>query len=526
MPTAAKARILRSTRTSPNVAPACDLLTALGSTTNQATVAAFPVAGSSGFRWNPLTSATSGAPPAAPATATGNGWRDAVAENVAEQVTYAAGTWTFRARVNKTVMAVNASVTVRVTAIVYHVTSAGVHVAEIGRMVLPDTALPTVNSVVFFSASFTGSETTFDPDDKIQVEVYVQNIVLGAPAAATSAYTVALILDASASAAAITVIPQYTVQFVRSHAVTGVGTAAVARRITAFRSFATTSAGTAAMARRITAFRTAVTTATGAVARKLGVAVTKSVTATGAATMARRITGFRSFAVTAVGSPAMARRIAAARAFAVTGAGAAVYGRVLILRRAFATVASGSAAMARRLSLVRSFAVTATSTVARILRVATRKTVTTVGTPVMARDVTAARSFAVTTAGVAGYARALIFGRTFAVSAPTTTKLRLDIPEAALDRIIPAAAPDWPLNAPTKAIAGVTRDSAGAVVGSVGVRLIRESDGVRVATGISDAVTGAYSFVRGGDDPNTYRVMAVKATAPETHGVTDELMPA
>ncbi|MDQ3107310.1 MAG: hypothetical protein M3Q68_05830, partial [Actinomycetota bacterium] len=149
-----------------------------------------------------------------------------------------------------------------------------------------------------------------------------------------------------------------------------------------------------------------------------------------------------------------------------------------------------------------------------------------VGSAIMARKVTAARTFTTVAVGVAGFARALIFGRQFAVSTTPTPVLRLGIPEAALDRIIPAPAGDWPQNTPLKAISGVTRNSAGAVVVSATVYLIRQTDGVRVATLTSHGTTGAYSFSRGTDDPYDYRVLAVKAGSPETHGVTDLLVPA
>lgn len=213
-----KARVFRSTRTAPNVSPAADLTTAFGAGANNTTTAPF-AAGQTAYRFNPAAAGSAGvSPPAAPSTATGNGWRDTVAENASETVRYAAGTWTIKARLNKTVMTVNASVTVRLTVIVYRVTSAGAHVAELGRVVFADTALPTVNAAVTVTGGFTtGAVTTFNAGDKVQVEAYVENIISGAPGAVVTAYTVAFVLDeASADGASFTAMPAYDLIYTRS----------------------------------------------------------------------------------------------------------------------------------------------------------------------------------------------------------------------------------------------------------------------------------------------------------------------
>jgi hypothetical protein len=218
-----QARIFRSTQTAPNAGTVRDLATGFGSSANQATVAAFPLAGASAFRFSPNTSGDSGvAPPAIDTAASGKGWRDVVAEQTGTSLTftYAAGTWSALIRLNKTVMTVNASVTVRVTMIFYQVTTSGTHVSEIGRIVFADTALPTVGAVVAVTGSFvTGAPTVLSTTNKIQIECYVENIVAGAPAPAVAAYTVAYVVDeASPNGAALTAQPDYTIQYSRSNA--------------------------------------------------------------------------------------------------------------------------------------------------------------------------------------------------------------------------------------------------------------------------------------------------------------------
>jgi len=234
-----------------------------------------------------------------------------------------------------------------------------------------------------------------------------------------------------------------------------------------------------------------------------------------------------SFPVTAVGSPALTRRVTVARSFAASAFGTAALARAIRYARAYATVAAGSAGFARQFTARRNPAVGAVGTAVLGPRtVATRKAVSATGTAGFARTLQARRSAAVSVTGTAGFARALIFGRVAATAAFGAPKARLDIPQDALNRISTAGTPDWPLNSPTKSIAGVTRNSVGAIVGGCTVYLVRQVDGVRIATATSNATTGAYSFTRGGDDPYGYRVVALLAGAPETHGITDLLVPA
>jgi len=158
--------------------------------------------------------------------------------------------------------------------------------------------------------------------------------------------------------------------------------------------------------------------------------------------------------------------------------------------------------------------------------VGVRKATTAAPTVAFTRAVVAARSFATTTAPTPGFARAIISARSFTVPASTSASGRIDAPIVALNRIAGPATPDFPVTNPTKTVAGVTRNSAGAVVGGCTVYLVRQVDGFRCQTQTSNAVTGAYSFARDTADPYTYRVVALLAGAPETHGITDLLVPA
>jgi len=152
------------------------------------------------------------------------------------------------------------------------------------------------------------------------------------------------------------------------------------------------------------------------------------------------------------------------------------------------------------------------------------------GTDAVTRLFSANRAPSDTTpAGAVAVTRQVGFGRLPVDTTPATadTPSRIFSANRFPREYLTGGTPDWPLNAPTKTLAGVTRDSAGAVLGSCTVKLFRQSDDLMVATVTSDAVTGAYSFVRGGDDIFVYYVLAYAPGSPQKHGVTDRsLVPA
>lgn len=155
---------------------------------------------------------------------------------------------------------------------------------------------------------------------------------------------------------------------------------------------------------------------------------------------------------------------------------------------------------------------------------ATRKTAATTVAAAAARRVTANRTAVVTAAGAAGLAKFTTMARTFAVTATTTGRVRLDLPEAALDRIVVGGPVDSGAGT-GRVIAGVVRNADGDPVAGAVVELIRESDGYRVGTATS-AADGTYSFARSAADTTTYYVAGHKPGVAELHGTSRrELVP-
>jgi len=76
-----------------------------------------------------------------------------------------------------------------------------------------------------------------------------------------------------------------------------------------------------------------------------------------------------------------------------------------------------------------------------------------------------------------------------------------------------------PLPAPRLFISGVTRDSAGAILGSCTVSLFRTLDNLLMEAVVSDATTGAYSFSSVGLGEE-YFVVAYKQGSPDVAGTT------
>lgn len=227
----------------------------------------------------------------------------------------------------------------------------------------------------------------------------------------------------------------------------------------------------------------------------------------------------RGFATTTAPAPDAVRGLTAARAGAVTST------PTVTRRSHVATIPKGvtTTPTVNRISLVSPVAKAVTTSPAVSNRKAVAlipKGVTTSPTTGMGRLVSAFRSAAVVASSTTNLARAVISARRFSVAATGTLRARLDIPTEALNRVGTTAAPDWPLTEPTKAISGVTRRSDGSPVGMVEVRLVRQSDDVRVASTTSDPTTGVYSFPRGADDPHSYYCVATKAEVPEIQGVT------
>lgn len=84
------------------------------------------------------------------------------------------------------------------------------------------------------------------------------------------------------------------------------------------------------------------------------------------------------------------------------------------------------------------------------------------------------------------------------------------------------AVSDWPVNVPTRVIAGVVRHhETGALVEAATIRLFRTTDDAICQTTLS-AANGSYSFSRDRDDPYDYYVTAQYLdSGVQVHGITD-----
>lgn len=230
----------------------------------------------------------------------------------------------------------------------------------------------------------------------------------------------------------------------------------------------------------------------------------------------------RSGAVTTTPTVAMARTIAAARTVTVTTTLTVGYGRALIAARTFAVTTAPTVAGPRGTMIIgladSRFAATTTPAAALVKVPGKRAAVTTTPTVAKTRAITKV-PYAVTTTPTIAAARALIAARGFTVTTTPTTRLRLDVPEVALDRITTGGPIDWAPNNGAKTISGVVRDSAGTPYVGATVRLVRETDGY-IAAATTSTTGGAYSFTRDAADPYTYVVLAFEDTGTPTQGVS------
>ena len=443
MPRASKARVFRSLQTSPNAGTVRDLATTFGTAANVTTAAAFTTAGTvTSIRWSPLASASAAtAIPSAGAASSGMGWRDTVGENTAEQVRYDAGTWTLRVQLTKSGQgALPTDVTVRVTLIVYRVTSAGAFGAEVGRVQMADTVLST--TTLTLTGSFTtGTTLLFNASDKIQVEAYVQPIVATLPAAPATAVNVNFVVeDTSAnSGGSFTAIPGYQIFYARALSGTGAGTAAFSRRIVLSKSFAVTGASTVARANRLGLFRSFTTTGAGTVAmtKRLQALRTLPATGSGSGAMSKRVAYLRAYAASGTGTGVLLKSLVLRRAFTVTGAGTVARITRLALARNLTVTGTGTTTLARQLGFARAFAVTGAGTVVlvRTLALARMFTTTGAGTVAATKVLAVARFLSVTGSGTTAIGKVLTFDRRFQVISSSLTRMRIEMSQTVLNRI-------------------------------------------------------------------------------------------
>jgi len=337
-------------------------LTAVGTTSTVTTIARFATAGIvSTIRWSPAVAATAAAAvPAAPSTAVaGVGWRDLVAGSV-EPITYAAGTWTLQFRVSKSAQTIENAIIIRITAIVYEVTSAGAWVTEIGRMGDNVVAAVVAGNV---SASFTtGAPTPIGAGNKIQVEIVVQPVIGDLPTPPASGVDISLHCDGpAAETTSFTAVPQFTTQFARATPDTAGASGAVTRGVIQTRALADTAPAADVLTRKATFPRATADTAPAAdsltrIARRPR-AISDAAPAADA--VKRQTVQARSTTDTALAADALARILIQVRATADTAPAADTLTRVAFRPRATADTAPAADALTRTALRFRSTADTA-----------------------------------------------------------------------------------------------------------------------------------------------------------------------
>jgi len=448
------------------------LTTVAGATANNATIARYAAGGlSSSRRFTPLAAATADVAVPTVGTAAANfGWRDDVAENAADQVRYAAGTWGATIRYRRSGQALEVDQAAKVTVIFYRVSSAGTFVAELARVTSATiTYTVTVQSLALTTASI--GPFTFSAGDKVQVEVYVVTEAAGVAAAPTVATDLWLTIDESSTSSRVGTLPTYDILYARGIADTAAATDALIRAGSYARAIADTAPATHAVT-RAASFPRAISDSAPA---------THDVTRAG--TFARAIpdSAPATHALTRVGTFARSIPDTAPATHAVTRAGT--------FARALADTAPATHAVTRSVSFPRAIADSAPASHA-------------VG-----------RS-------------AGIFARSIADSAPAVDTLaRLITYGRFIDEEIGTVAVD-PVRTVGRRIAGVARDTAGTPVAGALVKLVRQADD-RVVRSMTTPAGGAYSFdrdildVAGRDGVGYYVISYVDGSAPQIHGVSD-----
>lgn len=560
----AQARDLRSFQTSPNSGTVRDLTNGAGGGANSATSAAFAVGGTiTGIRWSPnVSSAVANAPPAVDAAAANMGYKDVVAENANDAVQYSAGTWTIRTRVSKSGQTVPVDLTVRVTAILYKIAASGGASTEIGRVVMADTVIST--SIVSITGSFTtGGVTDFAAGGKMQLEVYVQPILAGAPAAPAAAVNFNLVVDEASTQSAITAIPSYVIPYVRAlvgYDAAG-GTDAITRAATTVRAFVDAAAG-ADVSTRATVQARALNDSAPAIDVKAvpnnseRTALADPLDSTFGASstpvlmvgvVTRAFIGARGLTESAPAIDTVTRASVYARSRTETAPATDVVARVAAFPRALTDTAPATDVLTRIKSMLRALTDTASATdiLTRMSTPGRAFTDAAPGTDLLTRIISAVRGLTDQAPAILTQSRQTTQARAMADVASTSEIVSRGIPGfRSLTDLAPASETlsrlitfGRPLNeeigttvvdlvpTPSKAIAGTIRDSSNAVVSGATVKLVRQSDD-RVVRTTTSAADGTYSFARDVFDSRSYYVTCYKTGVPEVHAISDrDLIP-
>lgn len=412
-------RAVRSTQTSPNAGTVRDL-DGYGSagTPNTVTGASFGI-GRASTRYVPNHASGTGVSNTLPAQGTapsGEGWRDAIAENANESVRYEAGTWTMRFRLKKTGQAVQIGENFFITWILYRVTAAGgvptgaPNNGEIGRVSSASTAIA-LDPITVTTSFNTAASLTLGPGEKFHVEVYAQNTELGNVGDPTAEWTLTMHLDQSAAndATAISVIPRYTILASRNVTAVGVGTFVVDRRLTLFRPIVLTAVPQMSLIRHVPKSITASGFGQMTLVNRVGKLMTFD--AFGSMSLSSKLT--KTVAISTHGAAAVDRRLTLFRALSVSGIGLMFQSRGV--KKSIATNGIGAADLIRRLVLARSVTIVGIGAIS-IAKKAT-KAISTVGVGLAAvtRRLVVLRTVAASGIGAADLTRRLIIARGISV---------------------------------------------------------------------------------------------------------------
>jgi len=349
-----------------------------------------------------------------------------VAENAVERVRYDAGNWDIRVRILKGGQGVlPIDLTIRVTLIVYRVTSAGAFVAEIGRVQMADSGIST--STIALSGSFTtGGTTTVNAGDKVHVEAYIQVIAVGgSPIAPAAAVTFTFVVDETSGAggAAFQVIPGYQILYARALSFVGVGVPTASRVLVGVkRNVAAATHGAASVSKRVTKSVSTVGVAVAVLVRKVG--LPRSYAAVGAVTLPRKVV--KALTMSGIGAASADRRVVAFRPVAAAGIGAASTARAIIARRVFAAASIGLANLDRRLLMRRVVDASAVGLVTVPRKVTKLVSATAIGAASLAQRYFKVVTF--TAIGAAAVQRALVLRRTLEASARGALRIFAKLP--------------------------------------------------------------------------------------------------
>lgn len=212
--------------------------------------------------------------------------------------------------------------------------------------------------------------------------------------------------------------------------------------------------------------------------------------------------------VTGEGLVSSTKAVTAAKTFDLTGEG--LVSRVLAVALPRDVVGEGVVSMSRQVAAAKTFDVTGEGEVTRQVAVVLSRSVTGEGEVTYTRQALITKTFDVVGEGLITELHPVTAYRTFDLTGAgeiLTTGPNGSTICVPIDELPTGACPeDWPDNDGLCHISGTLFDhETGAPIAGATVVLVRDSDGLRATTTVTDGA-GAYTFPRGTTDPYTYRV--------------------